>query len=217
MPDALHIAIASGPLVTYLIALGLVQLSGRPLVVSGARDAAALAVAISGFVVAGPMELFLVEEAAVRYGALVWIMMLAFYGLVVILIILSLRPRLLIYNITLEQLRPVLADLVMRLDSDTRWAGESLTLPQLGVHLYLDCSPISRNVQLVSVGAEQNLLGWRQLEKALVPALHKTHSTARNPGMLVTVCGITLAIVVTYLLARDPAQVLQAANEMLRR
>jgi hypothetical protein len=217
MPDALHTAIALGPLATYLIALGLVLLSGRPLVVSGARDAAALAVAISGFVIAGPMELFLVEEAAVRYGAVVWIMMLAFYGLVVVLFILSLRPRLVVYNITLDQLRPVLADVAMRLDSDARWAGESLTLPQLGVHLYLDFLPVSRNIQLASAGSEQNMLGWKHLEKALVPALQKTHSTSRHPGLVTTALGFALAAMVTYLLTRDPAHVLQTANEMLRR
>jgi hypothetical protein len=217
MPDALHIAIALGPLATYLVALGLVQLSRRALVVSGARDAAALALAISGFVAAGPMELFLVEEAAVRYGAVVWIMMLAFYGLVVILVILSQRPRLVIYNITLDQLRPVLADVAMRLDSDARWAGESLVLPQLGVQLYLDFTPFSRNVQLSSASAEQNMHGWKHLEKGLLPALRKTRSTSRHPGLLTTLAGIALAVVVGYLLTRDPAHVLQAANEMLRR
>lgn len=217
MPDALHIALALGPLATYLVALGMVQLSRRPLVVSGARDAAALALGISGFVVAGPMELFLVEEAAVRYGALVWIMMLAFYGLVVILMILSLRPRLIVYNTSLDQLRPVLADIAMRLDSDARWAGESLVLPQLGVSLYLDFNPVLHNVQLVSAGQGQNLLGWKQLEKALAPALQRTRSTSRGAGLFATVAGLALATLVVYLLSRDPAHVLQAANEMLRR
>lgn len=217
MPDALHIALALGPLATYLVALGMVQRSRRPLVVSGARDAAALAVAISGFVVAGPMELFLVEEAAVRYGSLVWIMMLAFYGLVVILVILSLRPRLIVYNTSLDQLRPVLADLAMRLDSDARWAGESLVLPQLGVSLYLDFNPALHNVQLVSAGPGQNLLGWKQLEKALIPALQKTRSTNRGAGLFAVFAGLALATLVVYLLSRDPAHVLQAANEMLRR
>ncbi len=121
--DPLHIAIALSPLATYLLVLGVINLSSRPLLTTGSRDAAALAIAIAGLVLAGPMELFLVEEAAVLYGGWVWAIMLAAYGLLVALIILLLRPRLVVYNVTLEQLRPLLADVVARLDSESRWAG----------------------------------------------------------------------------------------------
>ena len=127
------------------------------------------------------MELFLVEEAAVLYGGWVWAIMLAAYGLLVALIILLLRPRLVVYNITLEQLRPLLADVVARLDSEARWAGESLVMPQLGVQLHLEEAPFSKNVQLVSSGPQQNLPGWRQLEAELAAALRKAR-TGPNPS-----------------------------------
>jgi Ca2+/Na+ antiporter len=215
--DPLHVTIALGPLATYLVVLGLINLSSRPLVTSGARDAAALAIAIAGLVVAGPMELFLVEEAVALYGSLVWAIMLAAYALFVVLIILLQRPRVVVYNITLEQLRPLLADVVSRLDGDARWAGESLMLPQLGVQLHLEFAPMLQNVQLISAGPEQNLAGWKRLEKELVVALRKSRQRANLFGVLATGMGLFMAAGITYLLVRDPGEVLHALNEMLRR
>ena len=89
--DALHIAIALGPVATYLVVLGIVNLSSRPLVTTAVRDALALAIALAGFVVVGPMELFLVEEAAALYGGWVWGIMLVAYALVVLLAVLLLQ------------------------------------------------------------------------------------------------------------------------------
>jgi hypothetical protein len=215
--DPLHVTIALGPLATYLVVLGLVNLSSRPLVVSGARDAACLAIAISGLVVAGPMELFLVEEAAVLYGSLVWAMMLAAYALLVVLIILLARPRLVVYNITMEQLRPLLADVVSRLDGEARWAGESLVMPQLGVQLHLEFAAMVQNVQLISAGPEQNLHGWKRLEKELAVALRKSRNHGNLFGVLATGMGMLMAAGITYLLLRDPGEVMHALNEMLRR
>ena len=54
------------------------------------------------------------------------------------MVLLTLRPRLVVYNIFIDELRLVLADLVERLDPDGRWAGDSLVLPGLGVQVYLD-------------------------------------------------------------------------------
>ena len=78
---------------------------------TGARDLMALGLAIAGLVVAGPMELFLIEAAAVQYGGcVVWSIMLVFYGLIVLCMALMTRPRLVIYNVTSEQLLPVLEE-----------------------------------------------------------------------------------------------------------
>ncbi len=215
--DALHVAIALGPVATYLVVLGIVNLSARPLVTTGARDAATLAIALAGLVVVGPMELFLVEEAAALYGGWVWGIMLVAYVLVVLLVVLLLRPRLIIYNIALEQLRPLLADVVTRLDSDARWAGESLVMPHLGVQLHVEPAPLLNNVQLVSSGSNQSLAGWRQLESALATALRRTRTTAHPVGVSLLGLGVLAAGTIALVLARDPGGVTQALNEMLRR
>jgi hypothetical protein len=215
--DPLHTCIALGPVATYLLVLGSINLSSRPLLTTGARDAAALAIATAGLVVAGPLELFLSERAAVFWGGWVWLIMLAAYALAALLFILMLRPRLVIYNITVEQLRPVMADVVAQLDGEARWAGESLVMPQLGVQLHVDALPVMKNVQLVASGMNQNLDGWRQLETALAKALRKTRSTPNPYGVSLVSFGLLLAGLVTYSLARDPGAVMQALNDMLRR
>jgi hypothetical protein len=78
-----------------------------------------------------------------------------------------LRPRLVIYNVAAEPLRPLLDNVAREMDADRRWAGSTLVLPNLGVQLTLESWTSMRNVQLVSAGPEQNLEGWRSLEKAL--------------------------------------------------
>ena len=118
------------------------------------RDVAALGMAIAGFIVAGPMELFLPEAATDRFGGTVWLLLLAFYGLCLTLIVLLMRPRLVIYNANPEQLRSILAEVVAQLDDEARWAGDSLVLPKLGVQLHVELFGAMRNVQLV-VGRPQ--------------------------------------------------------------
>jgi len=215
--DPLHIGIALGPLATYLMVLGSVNLSARPVLVSGGRDAAALALAMIGLVAAGPMELFLVEEAAVLYGAWVWGIMLIAYGLFVSLLILMLRPRLVIYNISFDQVRPLVSDVVSRLDRDARWAGESVVMPQLGVQLHIEAAPIMKNIQLISSGPQQNLHGWRQLEIELRTALRRARTLPNAHGGILLVCGAMLAFSITYLIAQNPTGVMQSLSEMLRR
>jgi hypothetical protein len=215
--DPLHVAIALGPVATYLLVLGAINLSSRPLVTSGSRDAAALAMAVTGLVVVGPMELFLIEEAAVLYGGWIWAIMLTAYALTVALIVLLLRPRLVVYNITLEQLRPLLADVVARLDGEARWAGESLVMPQLGVQLHLEFAPLMQNVQLISSGPEQSMSGWKRLEQELAVALRKSRIGGNLFGVVATGLGLLMAVGITFLLVRNADGVLQAVNEMMRR
>src|SRR3972149_6873733 len=157
--DPFRIILALGPVGIYLLVLGAVNLSRRPLLVTNGRDAAALALALTGMLIVGPFELFLPQATVVRYGPYVWVMVLAFYFLCVTMGILMLRPRLVIYNISVDKLRPILADAVARLDNDARWAGDSLVLPNLGVQLSIDNFPPMRNVLLKSVGANTDLHG----------------------------------------------------------
>ena len=75
--DPLHICIALGPLAIYFLVVGLVNLRARPFITSGAQDAAALGVGVMGLVIAGPMELFFPESAAVQFGFWVWALLIA--------------------------------------------------------------------------------------------------------------------------------------------
>ncbi len=214
--DALHACLALGPLAVYLLLIGAINLSRRPFLVSGTRDAAALGLALSGFVIVGPIELSLPDAATVRFGVYVWVLLLAFYALCLVLLLLLLRPRLIIYNASADQVRAVLADLVDRLDSDGRWAGDALALPSLGVQLHLDGSLLTRNVSLTSVGARQEPLGWQQLEAALAAELGRLPTTRHAVGALFVAAGLMILLGLGYALTRDQQGVAQALFEMLR-
>ncbi len=215
--DPLHFAIAMGPLAVYFLLLGMINLSSRPFLTTGARDTAALGVGISGFMIAGPMELFLPEAAATQFGPWVWVLLLAFYGLCLTLIVLLMKPRFVIYNITVDQLRPMLADVVKEIDADARWAGDSLVLPKLGVQLHVEPFSPLRNVQLIASGTNQNFNGWRHLELKLDAALKKANNGRNLYGFFLVTCGLVLCVMVTTWLLSDQAGVAQALGEMLRR
>jgi hypothetical protein len=215
--DPLHAAIALFPVAMYLLIIGAINLSPRPFVTTGARDAMALGIAISGCMVAGPMELFLPEPAAAAYGVWVWVMMLACYALTVVFIALMLRPRLVIYNVALDQLMPVLEETIAKLDPQVRTIGNTITSPGLGIQMSVESQPVIKNVQLVSAGPHQSQSGWRRLALALVPALRSLRGTPNPYGASLVTFGILLAGLVSLLLVRDPAGVQQALAEMLRR
>ena len=215
--DPLHFCIAIAPLSVYLVMLGFLNLQRRSFVTTGARDAAALGIAISGLVVAGPMELFFPESAASQYGSFVWILLLSFYGLCVSLVVLLMRSRIVIYNINSEQLRPILNQVAMDLDKKSRWTGDSLLIPELNVHLHLEPVDWLRNVQLTSGGINQSFEGWRTLEIELRKALRpiRVRSNILGIGFLL-VAGL-LAVASASWMISDPQSVAQSLDDLLRR
>lgn len=214
--DPLRLCIALSPLAAYVLVLGLINLSSRSLVTSGARDLAALALGVSGLVVVGPMELFFPELATELFGPYVWLLLLGMYALVIAFLTLVLRPRVVIYNMSVEQLRPTLASVVQDLDSDARWAGECLVLPRLGVQLHVEPFLALRNVQLVSAGPHQSLAGWRRLERALVQALRGASSTPNPYGYSLVFFGLLMVALTAFAVLGDAPAVAQAFREMLR-
>jgi hypothetical protein len=214
--DALHMAIAFIPLSTYLLVLGGINLSRRPMLTTGTRDSLALALGLAGLMVAGPMELFLPERAAQTFGGFVWILMLALYGLACVLVILMRRPRLVIYNISTAELRPVLERAIKEIDAEASWTEDVFVLPRSYVQLHMEYFPSLRNVTLVSVGPRQSWQGWRDLEAALAKTLKDAPGGANPYGMSLLLMGSFLGTLTTIALARQPQEVTAALWEMLR-
>ncbi len=217
--NTLHLSIALGPLATYLLLLGVINLSSRPFLTNGARDTAALGVGLVGFVVVGPMELFLPEATAFRLGPLgwvVWVLLLVFYALCLTLVVLLMRPRLVIYNIRPDQLRPLLAEVVGQLDGDARWAGQCLIMPNLGIQLHVEVFAAMRNAQLVAAGPQQSFEGWQRMEVAMAAALRQTKSV-RNPyGFTLVFAALLIVAVMTVFVVGDAEMVKYSLHEMLR-
>jgi hypothetical protein len=214
--DPFRLCLALGPVAMYLGLLGAVNLSRRPLLVSGARDAAALALAASGLVVVGPMDLFFPFETAVKLGSFVWVLLLALYVMCVVLWLLLLRPRLVIYNISVDKLRPILADVVNGFDADARWAGDSLAIPRLGVQLYVDNFTALHTVSLVSAGGNQNHVGWRRLEASLGEALSHEEVARNLRGLSLLAAGLLCTVVMVLAIAHDPEAVARSLLDVVQ-
>jgi hypothetical protein len=205
--DPFRLAIALVPLAAYLLLLALVNLRRRPFLTSGGSDLAALGVALTGLAFVGPLELFRPDAATTEFGNYIWPIMVMFYWLWVLLVILAGRPRLVVYNVSSEELHPVLAEAASRLDADSRWAGNSLSLPNLGVQLHLESFDLMRNVSLASSGSRQNLDGWRELARELAAALRPVR-VKPNPR------GVGFLLLALVLLAGSLASLVNHPNEL---
>src|SRR6185437_9451112 len=169
--DGVRICIALAPLALYLLLLAGLNLLRRPVLVTGTRDIAALGFGISGMLLVGPIELLHPQSAVNQLGTYIWVLSVGLYSLGLALWILFSRPRLTVYNISIEQLRPLLATAIESVDSQYRWAGTCLSLPNVDVQLHLESNALMRNVSLVANGDRQSPAGWRQLELALAQQL----------------------------------------------
>jgi hypothetical protein len=205
--DPFRLAIALVPLAAYLLLLALVNLRRRPFLTTGGSDMAALGVALTGLAFVGPLDLFRPEAATAEFGDYIWPIMIVFYWLWVLLAVLVGSPRLVVYNISAEELHPVLAEAASRLDPDSRWAGNSLALPNLGVQLHLESFDLMRNVSLASSGSRQNLDGWRELARALATAL-KPARVKPNPR------GVGFLLVAALLMAGSLASLVNHPKEL---
>lgn len=214
--DPLHLCIAMGPLSVYLLLIGRLNLRRHPSLTTGTRDFIALSIAISGFVISGPLELFMPETAAVFFRFWIWPPLICLYFLCAILLAMLMRPRLVIYNMTAQQLRPILEAVATQVDSRGNWAGHSLVLPQLGVQLHIEAFPAMRNVQLIAVGHNQDLNGWRHLRLQLREALRNVQVKANPRGFSFVFFGLFISGMIAYAVASEPREVAKALYDFLR-
>ncbi len=214
LPDPLRLAIALVPLAAYCLVLGILNARRRPFLTSGGADLAALGAALTGLVLIGPIELFRPEQASAEFGSYVWLFLVVFYWLCLWLTALVARPRLVVYNISGDELRPILAETARIIDAQARWAGDSLSLPNLGVQLHVESFEIMRHVSLIASGEKQDLAGWRKLAGELFQRLEPLR-VAPNPRAL----GIVLLAIalmsasIAHMLAH-PQLVAQAVEEI---
>lgn len=214
--DSLHFCIAVAPLAVYFLMLGLLNLRRRPFLTTGARDAATLGIGIVGFVVAGPMELFFPEGAASRFGPWVWLLLIVFYGLCVALVVLLMKPRLVIYNISMEELRPILTKIAMDLDPKSRWLDSALIVPRLRIHMHVEAVEWLRNVQMMAGGNQQSVEGWQRFETELRKAIDKLKVGPNVIGVPFLIASATLAIAAAFYMLQDPMSVVATLQDMLR-
>ena len=190
--DSLPFWIAIVPLGLYFCIMGGLQLRHRPLVISAAWDSAFLGLALSGLVAVGPL-------AAIQplLGGSPWgeVILLLVYALVVAVCILFARPRLLIYNATVEQIRPLVAQNAAAVDPVVRWAGESVALPTLGLQAHVEGNGSLRTVSIVVLQSCEAGEAWVDLSRRLRRMCRRLRVQPSPVGMVMLIvgCGLLLS------------------------
>ncbi|MFM7207324.1 MAG: hypothetical protein ACKO4T_11735 [Planctomycetaceae bacterium] len=137
------------PLAAYLALIGGLNLRRRPVVLSGQADVALLACGLTGLVIAGPLAMI---QPAAGMSAWTAVALLLAFALAVSFAMLAARPRMVVYNIGLDQMRPLVAAVVTALDPSARWAGETAALPARDLQVHLDDRGPARTVSVIAAG-----------------------------------------------------------------
>ena len=172
--------VATVPFALYWLALAWLHSRPQPFAVDGRRDFIALAFALFGVFFIGPGSATPPYGAMTAWGSLVWILCGLLYFCVAILLASLQRPRVVVYNATCEELRTALSRVALLLDDEARWAGASLSLPNLGVQFYIDGSALGRVATLVGLDASRAQQGWLRLEKELRAELARLETPRRR-------------------------------------
>jgi len=155
------------PVAAYLVAVGCLHLRRRPVALSGHVDVALLTLGIAGMVIAGPLALL--QPGA---GTSVWTTAVLVLGFAVVVAgaLLAARPRMVIYNVGLDQVRPVVASVASGLDPTARWAGETAALPARGLQVHLDERGPARTVSVIAAG-RTSAEAWAEFSRRLRRAI----------------------------------------------
>ena len=188
-PDPLPAWIALVPLGLYLLGLGWAHLRRRPLVVSGMWDGILLGSSVAGLALVGPLALM---RPAAGNSLWSWPIVLLLFGLLISLCVLVSRPRVVMYNITVDQLRPLVAEIVSSLDPAARWAGESAGLPTRGLQLQIDGNGSMRSVSVVAVGERMSVESWSEFSRRLRQSVPKLRVRSSPWGPVFAAIGAVL-------------------------
>jgi len=209
MITAVSLAIAAIPVALYLAMLGLLRLRKQPFVTTGWRDVATLGIAVIGLVAIGPVQLFFPNYAAAHFSGWVWGLLLALYLLSLLLLVLSCRPRLIVYGISEDAFYETLLAAATRVDVDASWHGQILTLPAARLQLSAEPTGALGVQQATSVSSLATVGPWLELERELVKQCAQTTSQVRSwTGLVLLISGLLLGVAAIAGLLMDPAQAL---------
>ena len=131
--------------------------------------------------------------------------------------VLLMRPRLVVYNVSLEELRPILSKIAMELDPKSRWIGDALVIPRLNIHMHVEAVESLRNVQMLAGGNQQSIEGWLRMERELKQHLAKVSVGPNVMGVPFLIASALLAVVVGIYLFSDLDAVSVAWDKFFRR
>ena len=203
MLDLLRFAIAILPLAAYFNVLGLMRLRSAPTVVSGAMDLLLLGLALLGVVAIGPIELFFPRAAYSLLGIWIWIVLIALYFFVLMLMVLNTAPKLVVYGLDHRSLRTQLCELLDQEKIRSEWLGDMVDLPELGVRACIEPAGRGCVSQVHSAGKQQDLTGWFTLERLLAKKISKSNIDQRGQAILLLLTSFVLFGIAVLLISND--------------
>lgn len=186
---------ALGPLSIYLIFLGLVNLSSKTRLLTGRQDFIALSLGVSGLIVVGPMQLFLPQEAMIRFGSNAWYPLILLYLFCTMWLFLLNRPRLILYNLKKKDLFCFMEHIVRREKWTVHAHGNVMQITEIGIQFEIISFAAMKNITLRATRAEQSMPGWQVLRKALLTEFQTHHAGFNRGGVFFVACGLIVAAV----------------------
>ncbi len=186
------------PLAAYFILIGIFQLRNRVTVLPGFVDTLLLGTGLAGLITIGPFELFLPTTATNRFGWFAHVLALVLYGLVVVLLSLSRKPRIVVYNASSRELRPAISSVLASTDPDASLIGNSGGISSQGIDFTLDVNDGNRTAQLIAGSRNIDARHWSQFRRNLRSTLLGIE-VGRNSRALWLVClGIAAMMLTAY-------------------
>ncbi len=213
MPIQLVICLMLVPVGAYFCLLGLLHASGRAWVTTGVRDYLALAVALSGLVITGPIQVLLHSEFVPLFVSRHWWLGPAIYCLVVAIFLPRPCAALVIYNAEESAVASAIRRVLQRSASQVQESPGAWMLLERGLRIELELFAPLSNVVVHFRGADRELY-WR-LYRELPVELAAAASNWSVPGLTLGAAGGVLLAFPTWVLAASPVDLLTLVRQML--
>ena len=222
MIDYLRLSFGLIPLGVYLIVMGFLALRRRPTLLTSGQEALLLGFALMGFALIGPIELFFPTGAYAALGPWTWILLIALYGLLVLLFALQRQPGWTVLGLDSHGLRNLLGEILQKGDIEHAWLGNHLQISEWDLQAMIEPSRGFQGVShLNATGKQRNVLGWYQLERLVVssPLFSKARGTTGSANwvrslLLLALGGMSLALA-TYWIDKDMERLQRLISEIL--
>lgn len=222
MFDYLRLSLGLIPLGVYLIVMGFLAMRRRPTLLTSGQEALLLGFALMGFALIGPIELFFPTGAYAALGQWTWLLLMALYGLLVLLFALQRQPGWTILGLDSQEFRTVLSEILEKGDIEHAWLGNHLQISEWDLQAMIEPSRGFQGVShLNATGKQRNILGWYQFEKLVAssPLFPKSRSAAKSPNrvrsvLLLALGGMSLALA-TYWIDKDMERLQRLISQTL--
>lgn len=202
MSDPLWICVNLLPIGTYFCILALVQATRRPLVTTGRRNFLALAVALSGLVISGPIDLALHSRLLpLTVVSTPWAGVVLYIVFVAALFPGSYRS-LVIYNASQEAVAGAVGKVLDRRGWKYKEVPSGWILPDRGVHLEIDEFSALANVMLHFRSLSDREL-YLEIQGGLMELLSETRARWSLPGLVLGVAGGVVLAFPVWIVASD--------------